>query len=380
MPRSQGTPEEPRQSKDSKRAAHARSPGLTAPLRYAKHKPRAREERTSPRRAFIYDLPKKLNEQPPSCRGSPSRSTTHPPTHPKAKPGFSAPGTAHRGQPRGSRQGGGAPRPAPPRDAAGGTPRPPARSPPRQAEAQAGVGELSVCCQLPPQRNNGGGRPTHAYSETSARCPRPGRLRPRTYPLSASCPPPPPCPRLLARLARLSLALTPSACPAAAAPAWDAHSTATPRANPSSRPRHIASPESPGCERPPPPLRRRSPPAPAALSPTGLSQASCRGREGEGRGISERGKAGAAAPRPPPPAPAPRRRRPPASPALALPREAAAAAAGDGERLPGAAPTLPSLQQHPRGLPLPLPHPPRTARGRHRRSQSRSGAASVSRA
>lgn len=270
------------------------------------------------------------------------------------------------------------------------------KPPPRQGQPLAkirGVGKLSHPHQLPPQHGNSYRcAQTHVHGQTHARSPHRGSLgewrggvRPRTYPLSASCPPPP-CPRLLARLARLSLAFAPSACPAAAAvPAWDAHSTATPRAIPSSRLRHIASPEPPGCERPPPPLRRRNPPVPAALSPTSLSKASCEGRNGERRGgrrvLKDRGKAGAAAPRPPPPAPAPRRRRPPASPALTRPREAAAA--GDGEGLPGAARTLPSLQQHPRGLPL--PHPPRTARGRHRRrrhhrSRSRSGAGSVSRA
>lgn len=146
--------------------------------------------------------------------------------------------------------------------------------------APRGLGELSHPQSSPRQEV----LDTHTIAGRCALAARPeprqpgrGRGRPHTYPLSASCPPP--CPRLLARLERLSLALTPSVCPAAAAPAWDAHSTATPRAIPSSRPRHIASPEPSGCERPLPPLRRRRPPVPAALSPTSLSNASCEGEK-----------------------------------------------------------------------------------------------------
>lgn len=156
---------------------------------------------------------------------------------------------------------------------------PPAQSSPRTGSPKGARRSLAPP-ELPPSRGSG-------YTQIAGRCalaarPEPrqlgrGRGRPHTYPLSASCPPP--CPRLLARLERLSLALTPSVCPAAAAPAWDAHSTATPRAIPSSRPRHIASPEPSGCERPLPPLRRRRPPVPAALSPTSLSNASCEGEK-----------------------------------------------------------------------------------------------------
>lgn len=161
----------------------------------------------------------------------------------------------------------------------------------------------------------------------------------RTYPLSASCPPP--CPRLLARLDRLSLALTPSVCPAAAAPAWDAHSTATPRAIPSSRPRHIASPEPPGCERPLPPLRRRRLPVPAALSPTSLSNASCEG------GNEEEGELETEEKRPRPPR-APRRLPP--RPGAVGPRPARRYRARERRRPRGTARGCPG----PRGLCLPF--------------------------